>query len=118
MMRNRLVGAVLFAAISLLGFCGGCNNLPPGYPYKIESKYPVDDPQFIRTMGHLMGPPMVGGNTVETLRNGDEIFPAMLKDIFAAKRSITFETFIYWEGKTGQQFTDALADRALDGVKV
>jgi cardiolipin synthase len=118
MMRSRLTETVLFAAISLLGFCGGCTNLPPGYPYKIESLYSVDDPQFVRTMGHLMGPPMVNGNTVETLRNGDEIFPAMLKDIFAAKKSITFETFIYWEGDIGQKFTDALSDRALDGVKV
>ena len=29
-------------------------------------------------MGQLLGPPLLSGNTVKILRNGDEIFPAML----------------------------------------
>jgi len=47
-------------------------------------------------MGSLMGPPLVAGNHIESLENGNEIFPAMLSAIQKAKETITFETFIYW----------------------
>lgn len=92
--------------------------MPPGYPYKVESLYGVNDPQFARAMGELFGPRLDGGNTVKTLNNGDEIFPAMLEAIRAAKTTITFETFIYYEGQIGGQFTDALEERARAGVRV
>src|SRR5688572_7633923 len=81
-------------------------KLPAGYPYRVESLYGVDDPQFVRTMGHLLGPPLVDGNRVEALVNGDRIFPAMLEAIRAARRTIGFETFIYWKGEVGRQFTE------------
>jgi cardiolipin synthase len=69
-------------------------------------------------MGVLLGPPLVGGNRIETLRNGDEIFPAMLEAIRGAKQTVTFETYIYWSGTVGKEFGDALAERARAGVKV
>jgi cardiolipin synthase len=111
---NRRLFVTLLALLTLTG----CAGLPPGYPYKVGDVCPVDDPAFARTMGHVLGPPLEGGNTITTLNNGDEIFPAMLEAIRAAKTSITFETFIYYEGGIGRQFTDALADRAKAGVKV
>jgi cardiolipin synthase len=83
-----------------------------------EHKYDVAHPQFVRTMGVLLGPALVDGNRAETLLNGDEIFPAMLKAIREAKRTITFETYIYWSGKIGKEFADALSERARSGVKV
>src|SRR6476661_7667452 len=100
-------GVVLFVAL-----LAGCRGLPPGYPYKVEAICAVDDPQFARTMGELFGPRLDGGNKVRTLNNGDEIFPAMLEAIRAAKATITFETFIYYEGKIGGEFTEALEERA------
>lgn len=111
-------GAALLLFFALFCCTPGCSTVPAGYPYKVESLFGVDDPQFVRTMGHVLGPPLVDGNTVETLVNGDRIFPAMLDAIRSAKMSVTFETFIYWKGKTGNAFTDALCDRAKDGVKV
>jgi cardiolipin synthase len=80
--------------------------------------YGVADPQFVRTIGTLLGPALVPGNRVEALYNGDMIFPAMLSAIRAAQRSVTFETYIYWSGEVGREFADALADRARAGVKV
>jgi cardiolipin synthase len=80
--------------------------------------YAVDDPQFRRTMGTLLGPPLVAGNSVEPLVNGDEIFPAMLEAIHSAQRTITFETFVYWSGDAGQAIAEALAERARAGVRV
>ena len=38
------------------------------------------------------------GNRIEVLRNGDEIFPAMLSAISQANQTIEFLTFVYWSG--------------------
>ena len=85
---------------------------------KIEHRYGVSDPQFVRSMGVLLGPSLVDGNRIDTLLNGDQIFPAMLAAIGSARKTITFETYIYWSGKVGKDFADALSERARSGVKV
>jgi cardiolipin synthase len=85
---------------------------------KIEHLYGVRDPQFVRSMGSLLGPPLVPGNRVRALCNGDEIFPSMLEAIHAARRTICFETFIYWSGSIGREFAEALSERARAGVRV
>ena len=84
----------------------------------IKRHFALDAPGFAHELGALLGPPFVGGNQVKLLRNGDEIFPAMLGAINAAKTSITFETYIYWSGDIGQAFAAALTARARSGVKV
>ncbi|WP_250452084.1 cardiolipin synthase [Caballeronia sp. ATUFL_M2_KS44] len=86
--------------------------------HKIERLYPSDDPQFLRSMGLLLGPPVVGGNRFDVLVNGDQIFPSMAEGIRSARRTITFETFIYWSGGIGEQIASALADKAREGVAV
>ena len=85
---------------------------------RIERFYAVSDPRFRQELGLLLGPAFVGGNRPKVLRNGDEIFPAMLAAIRSARTSITFETYIYWSGDIGQEFADALTDRARHGIKV
>ncbi|MFO7551039.1 MAG: phospholipase D-like domain-containing protein [Haliea sp.] len=85
---------------------------------KVEHRHSVTDPQFRREMSVLLGPAIVGGNHVTALQNGNAIFPAMLQAIRSAKTSITFETFIYWSGQTGEEFSQALSERALAGVPV
>jgi len=85
---------------------------------RIRPLYTVGDPQFLRSMGTLLGPPIVDGNQVEALWNGDEIFPAMLEAIHGAERTISFETYIYWSGDVGKRFADAFAERARAGVDV
>lgn len=84
----------------------------------IKRLYGVEDPDFLRSMGVLLGPAIVTGNGFEVLLNGDRIFPAMLHAIRGARKSVTFETYIYWSGTTGQRFADALSERARAGVEV
>ena len=86
--------------------------------HRVESPYGVADGQFEQSMGGLLPPSITPGNRVTPLINGDRIFPAMLEAIRSARRSITFETFIYWSGTIGREFADALAERARAGVKV
>lgn len=85
---------------------------------RIERLYALEDPRFRHELGVLLGPPFVEGNRLTALRNGDEIFPAMLAAIRSARTSITFETYIYWSGDIGREFADALSERARRGVKV
>lgn len=84
----------------------------------IEHLYAPGDGQFQRTMAGLFTAPSKAGNGVVALRNGDEIFPAMLEAVRGAERTITFETFIYWAGDIGREFADALSERARNGVAV
>ncbi|MBB5464533.1 cardiolipin synthase [Paraburkholderia sp. CI2] len=86
--------------------------------HRIERLYKSEDPQFLRSMGLLLGPPVVPGNRFEMLLNGDQIFPSMLEGIRSARETITFETFIYWSGEIGGQIARALADKAREGVAV
>ncbi|MEA5126071.1 phospholipase D-like domain-containing protein [Xanthomonas floridensis] len=80
--------------------------------------YDVADPQFKREMSVLLGPAILPGNRIDVLNNGHEIFPAMLAAIRSAQHTITFETYIYWSGEIGREFSDALSERARAGVAV
>jgi cardiolipin synthase len=86
--------------------------------WQLPHRHAVVSDQFARTMGHLLGPPLVSGNRVQALLNGEQIFPAMLAAIDAAQRSISFESYIYWSGQIGLRFAQSLAQRAQAGVKV
>ncbi|QYF96012.1 cardiolipin synthase B [Massilia sp. PAMC28688] len=85
---------------------------------QLQRLYSTDDPQFRRSMGVLLGPPILEGNKVDVLLNGDQIFPAMLKAIREAQHTITLETYIYWSESIGKEFSAALSERARAGVKV
>ena len=86
--------------------------------YRIEHLFSVGDEQFVRSMESLLPPATIGGNKITAYINGDMFFPAMLHAIHSAQNTITFETFIYWQGEIGRQFADALIERARAGVKV
>ena len=85
---------------------------------QVPTHYAVEDRQFLRSMNVLLGPQLMPGNRARALLNGDQIFADMLAAIRGARRSITFETYIYWSGAIGGQFTEALIERAQAGVKV
>lgn len=84
----------------------------------ISPIYGVTDPQFLRSMGSLLGPALKDGNRVTCFSNGDAIFKAMLDAIAGARRTISFETYIYWSGQIGSRFVEAFSERARAGVKV
>ncbi len=76
-------------------------------------------PEFGRLLESLTGSPVRGGNRIEVLRNGVEIFPSMVQAIKSAQHTIDFSTYIYWTGGpviTG--FGEALLERAAAGVEV
>ncbi|MFL6657942.1 MAG: phospholipase D-like domain-containing protein [Massilia sp.] len=112
--------AVLSCTLTLLSVFLTFNFMPSEKKIERQLKpdYSVEEPQFRRSMGVLLGPPIVEGNQVQVLLNGDAIFPAMLQEIRAARHSINFETYIYWSESIGKEFSAALIERARAGVKV
>jgi len=120
MTKRRLWIAVAAALVTALGVVLALNFAGPDSQVteRVYHRYDIDSPQFRREMGVLLGPNVVGGNTITDLQNGDAIFPAMLAAIAAAEHTITFETFVYWSGDVGRQFAEALAAKARDSVEV
>lgn len=109
-----VVALTLFVGILVLNFTTGEKKIEQ----RVERLYAAADPTFARAMGVLLGPAILPGNRFEALLNGDRIFPAMLAAIREAKKTITFESYIYWSDAIGKEFADALAERARAGVKV
>jgi cardiolipin synthase len=119
--RKTLIVAVAIACIVTLAIALVAVNASSGekkIQQRIEHLYGTEDPEFLHVMGVMLGPPVVGGNRYRVLVNGDQIFPAMLAAIRAARQTIDFETYIYWSGAIGKDFADALSERARAGVKV
>ena len=66
----------------------------------------------------LTGNPLLPGNGVELLENGDAAFPAMLAAIEGAQRSVTLLTYIFDNDQAGVAFRDALLRAHRRGVAV
>ncbi|GAA2155013.1 phospholipase D-like domain-containing protein [Kitasatospora kazusensis] len=71
-----------------------------------------------RRLERLIGIAATEGNELLPLRNGDEIFPAMLQAIREAQYTVDMTTFVYWRGDIARQFAHVLAARAAEGIRV
>jgi len=119
--RKRFIIWIVVAIIATFGGTVLVLNLLPGekqVEQRIPRLYSANEPAYQRSMGVLLGPAILQGNRVDTLLNGAQIFPAMLGEIEKARQTITFETYIYWEGAIGEQFAEKLAERSRAGVKI
>lgn len=65
-----------------------------------------------------VGTAPTSGNDVTVLRNGDEVFPAMLTAIEQAQQWIELTTYVYWTGEIADRVAHALTERARAGVEV
>jgi len=77
----------------------------------------LGEPTFFPTIEAHTGATIAGGNRVEILLNGDGTFPVMLRDIKAAKSTITFAQYLYEGGSQSREFAQAFAERCRAGVK-
>ncbi len=67
---------------------------------------------------HVTRLPLLSGNNVTPLHNGEQAYPAMLQAIDAAERSITLTSYIFDWDDVGRRFTEALGRAAQRGVRV
>ncbi len=62
--------------------------------------------------------PLLEGNSVSALHNGEEAYPAMLESIQSAERQVLLSSYIFENNVTGRRFVDALAAAGERGVTV
>lgn len=62
--------------------------------------------------------PLLPGNRVSLLRDGDEAYPEMIRCIEGAKRSVALGTYIFDNDPAGQRFVEALGAARARGVEV
>lgn len=71
-----------------------------------------------RLVGAIVGKPLLAGNRVEPLVNGDEAFPAMVQAIDSAQHSVALATYIFDNDSIGRRVGEALIRAAGRGVAV
>ena len=110
----------VFLIIPLFSGCTILSGFSSGKRIRqdVQPLYSATSPSFRQATGSLLSGNFVPGNNIVTLVNGDQIFPAMLRAIKGAQKTINFETYVFWDGDIARQFTEALAERAAAGVKV
>lgn len=80
------------------------------------------DDERLASLAHLVDDvvkrPLLPGNHVEPLVNGEEAYPEMLDAIENATESVTFSTYIFDNDTWGRRFVEAFRDAADRGVEV
>lgn len=79
---------------------------------------PVWLEQVARTADVLTRRPLVGGNQLAELHNGETAYPVMLDAIAQARRTVWLSTYIFDRDEVGKRFVDALAAAHRRGVQV
>lgn len=93
----------------------GCASVPE---VSRVSGVVLGEPSFFPTIAAHTDAPIIGGNRVELLFNGEQIFPAMLQAIRSARKSITYAQYLYKGGQVAYELAEAFAERCRAGVAV
>jgi cardiolipin synthase A/B len=111
--RRLLVATCGFAVLGVLFAAGSCQRVP-----RTESlpEVAASEPSFAATMEAQTASPVVGGNAIQVLLNGAEIFPAKLAAIRSARQSIAYAEYFYADGAPAREIAEALAERCRAGV--
>lgn len=114
-MRRAADLPVALGVCLLLVFSSGCTRV---HPHLSLPDMALGEPSFFPTIEALTASPIVGGNAVDVLLNGEHIFPAMLEAIRAAGRTITYAQYFYEDGPVAEELAEAFAERCRAGVGV
>src|SRR5687768_6850609 len=101
--------------VVLLAASLGCAKVTPHFSLPPLS---LGEPSFFPTLEAYAAAPIVGGNAVEFLLNGEQIFPSMVEAINAAQRTITYAQYFFEDGPVARDIAEALAERCRNGVGV
>ena len=103
---------ILLLSLMLLLGCGG-----PIPVTKIDPMI-VGEATFFPTIAAHTDAPILGGNKIDVLLNGEQTFPAMLKAIRGARKSITYAQYLYQDGAIAYELAEAFAERCRAGLTV
>ncbi len=89
-----------------------------GLAFHARYRLKGDFAPLARMVGKLTERPLLGGNSITCLHDGDNIYPRMLQDIASARVSILLCSYIFRADRIGDQFVEALALAHARGVAV
>src|SRR5205823_4223506 len=72
----------------------------------------------VAALSRTAGAPVIPGNKIRVLKNAAENYPAWFAAIKSAKNTIHFESYIIHGDDVGREFSEVLAAKAREGVKV
>ena len=78
----------------------------------------LDVRELVRIGRSMAGRPLLPGNRVTPLYNGEQAYPDMLTAIASARETIWLESYIFDDGEVATQFVEALAGARKRGVQV
>lgn len=113
--RARTQASQLGLSSFTIGYERG-EQIGPGHP--LPDTVRVSHRNLARVGQALSRHPLLEGNHVEPLINGEEAFPAMLKAIGQARSQVLLTTYILDHDRTGGEFQKALVEAVECGVDV
>src|ERR687897_885357 len=97
----KFMTGFLLVGLILLSSCAGVT------PITGISNVVLGEPSFFPTIAAHTDAPIIGGNRVAVLLNGEQIFPAMLKSIRSARKTITYAQYLYQDGVIAHEMAEA-----------
>lgn len=108
-----------FTAIAVLAVLLSVVLFEPGLAYSIDGELPPCDSHESRGLiAALVDSPLMPATEVEVLTDGQAFYPAQLRAIEAARRSIHLEAFVFHRSAIADRLLAAMEARARAGVKV
>jgi cardiolipin synthase A/B len=101
-----------FLALLLLSGCAGIT------PINEMPHIALGEASFYPTLSAHTDSSIISGNRVELLFNGEQIFPAMIRAIRSAEKSITYQQYFFEDGAIAHEIAEAFAERCRAGVEV
>lgn len=78
----------------------------------------VGSQEFLHGISGIINAPLAKGGSARLLKNGAEIFPAILRALREARQTINFMVYVWEPGRLSDDVFDALVERARAGVQV
>lgn len=97
---------------------GRAANAPPVLLPDVPGAHATELQELVRIGEAMTGLPLLAGNAIEPLLNGEQAYPAMLDAISHARQSVYLSTYIYLDDAIGQRFAAALSVAQSRGVEV
>ena len=126
--RIYKTGSTTYVRMPLIAFIGGALAIVVLAVLIWSAKREPDTELQVKNPGELrtLLPSLVAlthsalepGNSMQVLQNGVMFFPALLRDIAAARESVHIESFIWHDGRIARQLATLLAQKAKQGVEV
>ena len=104
---------------------GDLPNDPPEPESAVVAKHRTTNdaiPSQLEGLAHLVGEvtslPLLSGNNVDVLVDGDEVYPRMVEEIDSAQHSVALATYIFDADQAGELLLNALQRAVERGVAV